>query len=79
MRFKGDMSEMAHKPDVIGTRGRVVKNADILLPRLSIRLSHASSNHTRGTCKTSPDLLAGMPGGVLFAPPTDWPVSYELK
>ena len=36
------------------------------------------------TCETSQVFLAGVPGGVSqgspsFAPPTDWPVSYELK
>ena len=36
------------------------------------------------TCVTSQVLLAGVPGGFLggspvFAPPTDWPVSHELK
>ena len=34
--------------------------------------------------ETSQVLLAGVPGGFsrdspVFAPPTDWPVSYELK
>ena len=36
------------------------------------------------TCETSQVLLAGVPGGFswgypIFAPPTEWPVSYELK
>ena len=36
------------------------------------------------TCETSQVLLAGVPGvfsrgSPVFAPPTDWPVSYELK
>ena len=36
------------------------------------------------TCGTSQVLLAGVSGGFspgtpVFAPPTDWPVSYELK
>ena len=36
------------------------------------------------TCETSQVLLAGVSGGFsrgspVFAPPTDWPVSYELK
>ena len=35
-------------------------------------------------CETSQVLLAGVPGGFsrgssVIAPPTDWPVSYELK
>ena len=39
---------------------------------------------TQGTCETSQVLLAGVPGGFswgspVFTPPTDWPVSYELK
>ena len=39
---------------------------------------------TLATCETSPALLAGVPGGFfwgspVFAPPTDWHVSYELK
>ena len=42
-------------------------------------------NHsTLGTCETSQVLFAGVPGGFprgshVFAPPTDWPVTYELK
>ena len=36
------------------------------------------------TCETSQVLLAGEPGGfsrgsLIFPPPSDWPVSYELK
>ena len=36
------------------------------------------------TCETSQVLLASVSGGFsrgspVFAPPTDWPVSYELK
>ena len=36
------------------------------------------------TCETSQVLLAGVPGvfsrgSPVFVPPTDWPVSYELK
>ena len=49
-----------------------------------------NSNTTVGThllaatCETSQVLLAGVSGGFsrrspVFAPPTDWPVSYELK
>ena len=40
---------------------------------------------TWDTCETIQVLLVGVPGdfsrGVspIFAPPTDWPVSYELK
>ena len=36
------------------------------------------------TCETSQVLLAGVSGGFsrgspVFAPPTDWPVAYQLK
>ena len=60
-----------------GPRGRVVRSADISLPHLTIR-SHVA------TCGTSQVLLAGVSGGFsrgspVFAPPTDWLVSYELK
>ena len=71
--------------------GRVVKSADSSLPHLIIQPSHCcvwcgtGSNPIHGTCETSQVLLAGVPGGLswcspVFAPPTDWPVSYvELK
>ena len=40
--------------------------------------------HALAICETSQVLLAGVSGGFswgspVFAPPTDWPVSYELK
>ena len=40
--------------------------------------------HAIYECETSQVLLAGVSGGfsrgsAVFAPPTDWPVSYELK
>ena len=41
------------------------------------------SSPALATCETSQVLLAGVSGGSrgspVFAPPTDWPVSYELK
>ena len=42
------------------------------------------SSPALATCETSHVLLAGVSGGFsrgspVFAPPTDWPVSYELK
>ena len=47
-------------------------------------VSGVGSSPTPGTCETSQVLLGGVPGGFsrgayFFAPPTDWPVSYELK
>ena len=47
-------------------------------------VSGVGSNPALATCETSQVLLAGVPGGFslgspVFAPPTDWPVSYELK
>ena len=37
-----------------------------------------------GTCETNEVLLADVPcnfsrGSPVFVPPTDWPISYELK
>ena len=42
------------------------------------------SSPALATCETSQVLLAGVSGGLsrgspVFAPPTDWPVSHELK
>ena len=42
------------------------------------------SSSALATCETSQVLLAGVPGVFFsgfycFRPPTDWPVSYELK
>ena len=70
-----------------GPRGRVVKSApDISLLHLTIRssVSGVGSGPALATCETSQVLLAGVSGGFsrgspVFAPPTDWPVSYELK
>ena len=47
-------------------------------------VSGVGSSPALATCETSQVLLAGVPGGfsrgsLVFAPPTDWPVSYELK
>ena len=41
-------------------------------------------SHTQGTYETIQVLLVGVPGVVsrgtpIFAPPTDWPISYDLK
>ena len=43
-----------------------------------------SSSPALATCETSHVLLAGVSGGLsrgspVFVPPTDWPISYELK
>ena len=47
-------------------------------------VSGVGSNPTPATCEISQVLLAGVSGvfsrgSPVFAPPTDWPVSYELK
>ena len=47
-------------------------------------VSGVSSRPTMATCETGQVLLAGVPGGVsrgtpVFAPPTVWRFSYELK
>ena len=47
-------------------------------------VSGVDSSPVLATCETSQVLLAGVSGGFsrgssIFAPPTDWPVSYELK
>ena len=68
-----------------GPHGRVVKRADISLLHLTIQSSHRCVwCPALATCETSQVLLAGVSGGFsrgspVFAPPTDWPVSYELK
>ena len=65
-----------------GPQGRVVKSA--------VSLDHFTAVSGVGLspalvrCGTSQVLLAGVPGGFswgspVFAPPTDWLVSYELK
>ena len=47
-------------------------------------VSGVGSSPALATCETSQVLLADVSGGFsrgspVFAPPTDWPVSYELK
>ena len=47
-------------------------------------VSGVGLSSTLATCETSQVLLAGVPGGFsrgspIFAPPTEWPISYELK
>ena len=47
-------------------------------------MSGVGSSPALATCDTSQVLLAGVSGvfsggSHVFAPPTDWPVSYELK
>ena len=47
-------------------------------------VSGVDSSPAVATCETSQVLLAGVPGvfsrgSPIFAPPTDWPGSYELK
>ena len=47
-------------------------------------MSGAGSSPALATCETSQVLLAGVAGGFslgspVFAPPTDWPVLYELN
>ena len=49
-----------------------------------VQVSGVGSSPTLVTCETSQVLLAGVQGGFsrgspIFSPPTDWPVSYELK
>ena len=67
-----------------GARGRAVQSA------VSYSLDHLTAVSCVGlslalaTFKTSQVLRAGVPGGFsrgspTFAPPTDWPVLYELK
>ena len=50
----------------------------------SIAVSGVGSSPALATCETSQVLLAGVSGvfsrgSSVFAPPTNWPVSYELK
>ena len=50
----------------------------------SSHLTGLGSSPALATCETSQVLLAGVSGGFsrgspVFAPPTDWPLSYELK
>ena len=74
------------KQNSSGPRGRVVKVADFsaidhsIISSLWVRAS-LGAEYTSGISQV---LLAGVPGGFspvtpVFAPPTDWPVSYVLK
>ena len=52
--------------------------------RTPTAVSGVGSSPALATCEASQVLLAGVPGGFsrgspVFAPPSDWPVSYELK
>ena len=68
----------------------MVKNADFIIIIRTLPFDHLTAVSGVGTspalatCETSQVLLAGVSGGFsrgspVFAPPTDWPVSYELK
>ena len=67
----------------------LAESNDISLPRLPIHSSVSGvglspAPHGAHVSKTSQVLLAGVHGDFsrgspVFAPPTDWPVSYELK
>ena len=69
--------------------GWVVKNANISLSHLidhviisPLCLVWVGAPHRTQSCETSQVLLAGVPGGFsrgspVFAPPTDWPVSWD--
>ena len=75
--FKGSLK-------VGGPHGRAVKSAVSKSLDHLTAVSGVGSNPALATCDTSQVLLAGVPGGLsrgtpVFAPPTDWPVSYELK
>ena len=67
-----------------GLHGRAVKSAvSTPLDHLAA-VSGVGSSPALATCETSQVLLTGVPSGFsrgspVFAPPTDWPVSYELK
>ena len=60
-------------------------NLELRLHSLLSQKTWLGSSPTRGTCETKQVLLAGVTGVffsgflVFFTPPTDWPVSYELK
>ena len=63
-----------------GPRDRAVKRS---LDHLTA-VTGVGSSPALATCETSQILLAGVSGGFsrgspVFAPPIDWPVSYELK
>ena len=63
----------------VGPCGRAVKSA--VIDHLT---AGVGSSPALATYETSQVLLAGVSGGYsrgspVFAPPTDWPVSYKLK
>ena len=66
-------------------RGRAGKSAVAYsLNQLTAVSGVGSSLPALATCETSQVLLAVVPGGLsrgpsIFAPPTDWPLSCELK
>ena len=67
-----------------GLRGRLVKSADLINALNHSIISPLCLVWIRAPRETSQVLLAGVPsgfcaGGSVFAPLTDWPVSYELK
>ena len=55
-----------------------------VLKSISTAVSGVGSSPALATCETSQVLLVGVPGGLsrgfpVLAPPTDWPISYELN
>ena len=67
-----------------GPHGQAVKRAVSKSLDHLTAVSGVGSSPALVTCETSQVLLAGVSGGFsrgspVFAPPTDWPVSYELK
>ena len=51
---------------------------------VSLSLDHLTAVSGVATCETSQVLLAGVSDGFsrgspVFAPPTNWPISYEVK
>ena len=66
-----------------GPRGRAVKSAVSKSLDHLTAVSGVGSSPILATCETSQVLLAGVQGGFsrgspVFAPTTDWSVSYEL-
>ena len=84
---------MKHKPSLFpllsgpargGPSGRAVKSTVSQSLDHLTAVSGVGSSPALATCETSQFLLAGVPGGFspgspVFAPPSDWTVSYELK
>ena len=67
-----------------GPRGRAVKSAVSQSLDHLTAVSGVGSSPALATCETSQVMLAGVLGGFsrgspVFASPTVWPVSYELK